>query len=115
MSKVLLLVGAAICFSGAPAFAATGTGQNSTHHVALHASRIVIAKAACILPGTTDSSGNLISPGGPCQGNNGYGNGTEPSCTLACTGNVCTTVCNGPDIPPGNSAGHGSNKETGTR
>ena len=124
MSKVLLLVGAAFCLLGVPAFAATGTSQNSTHHVALHASRIVVAKATCmnpgtpnqsgpccILPGTTDSSGNLISPGGPCNGNNGKGNGSEPSCRLSCNGNVCSTICNGPDTPPGNSGGNGASKE----
>jgi hypothetical protein len=111
MSKVLLLAGAAFYFLAAPAFAAIGTSQNSTHHVTLHASRIVVAKAACILPGTTDSSGNAISPGGPCNGNNGIGNGSEPSCRLSCNGNVCSTICDGPDTPPGNSGGNGASKE----
>ena len=113
MSKVLLLVGAAFCFFGVPAFAATGASQNSTRHVTSHASRIVVAKAACILPGTTDSSGNLISPGGPCNGNNGKGNGSEPSCSLSCNGSVCSTICDGPDTPPGNSGGNGAPKEPG--
>jgi hypothetical protein len=111
MFKALLLAGAAICFLGAPAFAATGAGQNNAHHVVLRASTIVVAKAACILPGTTDSSGNLVSPGGPCNGNNGKGNGSEPSCRLSCAGSVCSTICDGPDTPPGNSGGNGANKE----
>jgi hypothetical protein len=82
MRKMLLLTGAAIIL-GAASFSAT-----ETH-----------AKAQCIL-GTPDGT---VSQSGPCNGNNGKGNGSEPSCHLV--GN--TTVCDGPDTPPGNSGPKG--------
>jgi hypothetical protein len=89
MRRFLLLTGAAVCLSGA---------------AMCMVEKSAFAAAQCILPGTTDSSGNLVSPGGPCNGNNGFGNGTEPTCTLVGTETVCTQPApGGTDTPPGKS------------
>src|SRR4051812_33778369 len=102
--RKFLLTGAALCVLGASSVITSEAP----------------AASQCILPGTTDLSGNLVSPGGPCNGNNGFGNGTDAQCTLQETSSgsgIFQTVCvggatgdPGPDKPPGNSGPKGPNR-----
>lgn len=82
-------------------FLSAGTAAIAMMALPVVSSTSAFSKTECI-PGTTD--GAVVSSSGPCQGNNGFGNGTDDIATPPGHSNP-----QGPKggTPPGNSNPNG--------